>query len=85
MNSPHHRKPRTPSGDGFLSPRSLSSDLDNQTGCRFIPKRDGVNMDVVRHVITAANGGAGGEVGKENPKDGNPGVGVADEFRRRMR
>lgn len=88
MNSPHRKKAGTPSGEGFLSPRSLASELDRQTGCRFIPKRDAVSMDVVRHVITAANGGAGRLGGKENPKDKvgvGLGAGVADEFRRRMR
>ena len=77
VNSPHRKKASTPSKDGgFLSPRSLSYDLDRQTGCRFIPKRDAVSMDVVRHVITAASGGAGMREGKENPKDK---VGVGGE------
>lgn len=58
------------------------------TGCRFIPTRDGVDMDVVRHVVTAA-----AAPNKENPlpacdnapAGGGLGAGIETEFRRRMR
>ncbi|GMH85049.1 hypothetical protein TL16_g10108 [Triparma laevis f. inornata] len=72
-----------------MTPRSLKKDLDNS--CRYIPVRDDETMDVVRHVVVNGVNGTGGELGKENPDaeanapPPSPAIGVADEFRRRMR
>ena len=49
-------------------------------------------MDVVRHVVVNGVNGTGTDLGKENPDADpsnapapSPAIGVADEFRRRMR
>ena len=95
LNSPKsdHRKKSSSSSGEFLSPRSLmmEGDYNDDGDCRYIPKRENVNMDVVRHVIVnTSQANEGGTTGKENPSVKNeplpsPTVGVVDEFRRRMR